>query len=70
MIIFFRKFETRDVKIARLNSILITKPINLEFLNLILYDVGVRCDRSRRRACSPFIEISMSERNLTITTTI
>ena len=61
MIEFLRKFENRGIKIARVNSILIAKSINLQFLTLILYVVGVRCDRSRFSADIPFIEKSMVE---------
>ena len=39
-----RKFKNRGIKIARVNSILITKSINLQLFTLILYGVGVRCD--------------------------
>ena len=42
MVEFFRKFENRSIKIARVNLILFAKPINLQFI-LILY-CGVRCD--------------------------
>ena len=41
---FLRKFENRGIKIARLNSILINKSINLQLFAFILYGVGVRCD--------------------------
>ena len=40
MVEFLRKFENRDNKIARDNSILITKYINLQLYTLILYAVG------------------------------
>ena len=40
MIEFLRKFENRDIKIARVNSILITKSINLQLFIFILYSVG------------------------------
>ena len=43
MIEFLRKFENCDIKIARVNSILITKSINLQLFTLIIYGVGVRC---------------------------
>ena len=59
MVEFFRKFENRDIKIDRVNSILITKSINLQLFTLILYGVGVRCDRIRFLVLSPFIEKSM-----------
>ena len=41
---FLRKFYNRNIKIARVNSILITKSINLQLFTSILYGVGVRCD--------------------------
>ena len=41
------------------NSIFITKSINLQLVTLILYGVGVRCDRRRFSGLSPFIEKSM-----------
>ena len=46
MIEFLRKFENRSIKIARMNSIHITKSINLQLFNLILCGVGgqVPCD--------------------------
>ena len=47
MIEFLRIFENRGIKIARVNSILITKYINLQFCTYILYGDGVRCDRRR-----------------------
>ena len=37
---FLRKFENRGIKILLLNSILITKSINLQLFSLILYCVG------------------------------
>ena len=37
MIEFFRKFENRGIKMTRVNSILITKSINLKSFTLILY---------------------------------
>ena len=46
MIEFLRKFEKRGIKIDWDNSILITKSINLQLFTLILYGVGVCCDRS------------------------
>ena len=39
MVQFLRKFENRGTKIARVNSILITKSINLQLFSLILYGV-------------------------------
>ena len=47
MVEFLRKFENRGIKIARVNSIIITNFINLELITLILYGVGVRCDQKR-----------------------
>ena len=37
---FLRKFGNREIKIARVDSILIIKSINLELFPLILYSVG------------------------------
>ena len=56
---FLRKFENRGIKIARVNSIFITKFINLQLFTLILYSVGVRCDRRRFSVLSPFMEKSI-----------
>ena len=39
MVKFLRKFENRRIKIVRVNSILITKSINLQLFTLILYGV-------------------------------
>ena len=61
MIEFLKKCENRGIKIARLNSILITKFINLQLFSLILYGVGVRCDRRRLPVLSLLIEKSMFE---------
>ena len=44
MIEFLRKFENYGFKIARVNSILITKSINLQLFILILYGFVIRCD--------------------------
>ena len=38
---YLRKFENRGIKIARVNSILITESINLQFFTLIWHGVGV-----------------------------
>ena len=35
-----RKFENRDIKIFRVNSILISKSINLQLFTLILFGFG------------------------------
>ena len=35
-----QKIDYRGIKIAEVNSILITKPINLQLFTLILYGVG------------------------------
>ena len=59
MIKFLRKFENCDIKIALVNSILITKSINLQLFTLILYGVGGRCDRRQFSVQSPFIDKSM-----------
>ena len=59
MIEFLRKLENRSIKIARVNSILITKSINLQLFALILYDFGVLCDLKRFRVLRIFIEESM-----------
>ena len=59
MIEFLRKFENRGIKITRVNSIHITKSINVQLFTLILYGDGVRCDRRRFYVLSPFIEKSM-----------
>ena len=40
MVEFLRKFENRGIKIARVNSSLITKSINLQLITLILCGVG------------------------------
>ena len=45
MIEFLRKFEKRDIQIARVNSILIIESINQELFTFILYGVLVCCDR-------------------------
>ena len=59
MLEFLRKFENRDIKIVLVNWILITKSINLQLFTLILYGVGVRCDRKQISVLSPFIDKSM-----------
>ena len=56
MVEFFRKNESRGIKIANLNSILVTKSINF---TLTLYGFVVRCDRGRFLVNSPFIEKSV-----------
>ena len=38
------QFENRGIKIDLVNSILITKFINLQLFTLIVYGIGVRCD--------------------------
>ena len=40
MVEFLRKLENRVIKIVRVNSILLTKSINLQLITLILYGVG------------------------------
>ena len=59
MVELLKIFENRDTKINRVNSILITKSINLQLFTLILYSVGVCCDQRRFSVLSPFIEKSM-----------
>ena len=59
MIEFFRKDENRGIKIGWVNSILVTKSINLQFFTLILYGDGVHCDRRGFSLHSPFIEKPM-----------
>ena len=59
MIEVFRKSENRSIKIARVNSIIMTKSMNLQLFILILYGFGVRCDLRRFSVLSPFIEKSM-----------
>ena len=44
MVKFLRKFENRGIKIAQVNSILITKSINLQLFTFILYGLRSRCD--------------------------
>ena len=44
MVEFPTKFENCRVKIDRLDSILITKSVNLQFFTLILYGVWGSCD--------------------------
>ena len=56
MVDFFRKRKNHGIKISPVNSFLITKSVNLQ-LTLILYGVGVRCDRRRFTVHSPFIEL-------------
>ena len=60
MIEFLRTFENRAIKIARVNSILITKYINLQLFTSILNGVGVRFDRRRLPVHSSSIEKSMA----------
>ena len=42
MVEFIRKFENPGIKIDRVNSILITKSINLQLFSFILYGGGGR----------------------------
>ena len=58
MLEFFKKFQDLCIKIALVNSVLISKSINFQLFTLIVYDVGVRCDRKRFSVLSPFIEKS------------
>ena len=59
MIEFLRKFEDCSIKIARVNSILITKSINLPLFTWILYGFGLRRDLMRFSVLIQFIEKSM-----------
>ena len=59
MVESLRKLENRGIKIARVNSILLTKSVNIQLFTLILYDVIVRCYRIRFSVLSPFIAKSM-----------
>ena len=63
---FLQKFENRSIKIARVNSILITKFINLQLFTLILSGFGVYCDLWRFSVLSPFIEKSVVVHNSTL----
>ena len=56
---FVRKLENRGIKIARVNSILITKSINLQSFTLFLYGVMVCGNRMRFSVHSQFMEKSM-----------
>ena len=62
MVEFLQKFQNRGIKIARVNSILITKSINLQKFTLILYGDEVCCDRRRFSVHSQFIEKCMPKR--------
>ena len=42
MVEFLQKFENHDIKIVRVNSILITKSLHLQLFTLILYGVGYK----------------------------
>ena len=68
MIEFLRKFENRSIKIARVNSIFITKYINSQLFTLILDGFGVRCDLRQFSVLSQFIEKYIFEL-VTVTTT-
>ena len=66
MVKFLRKLENhrrnnlRIIKMLELTRFdLVTKSINLQLFTLILYGVGVRCDRRQFLVHSPFIEKSM-----------
>ena len=62
MVEYLRKFENPSIKIARVNSIFITKSINLHIFTLILYGFRVSCDHMRFSLLSPFIVKSMFKR--------
>ena len=55
MIEFLRKFKNCGIKIALVNSILITKSISLQLFILILHGFGVRCDLRQFLVLIPFI---------------
>ena len=55
MIEFVRKFENASIIIARVNSILMSKSINLQLFTLILKGFGLRCDLRRFSVHSQFI---------------
>ena len=57
MIEFLRKIENRGIKIALVNSILITKYINLQIFTLILYGVGIYCDRQPLTDCPCIVHL-------------
>ena len=61
MVEFLWKFENRGIKIVRVNSIIITKYVDLELFTFILFGIGVRCDWRRFSVLSPFIEKSMQQ---------
>ena len=65
MVEVLRKFDNRGIKVSHY-SILISKSINLQLFTLILYGVGVHCDRRRFSVLSPFIEKSMFEAMLVL----
>ena len=56
MVKFLKTLENRGTKIAQVNSIVITKSVNLQLWTLISYGVGVRGDQRRFPVLSPFIE--------------
>ena len=61
MVEFRRKLENRGIKIAWVNSILISKSINLQLFTLILYVLGsvVMTSLNYPPVLSPFIGKSM-----------
>ena len=62
-----RKFENLGVKNARVNSILITKSVDLQLFTLLLCSFRVRCDHMRFSVLSPFMEMSMAIAVLNVT---
>ena len=56
---FLKRFENHGIKIVWVNSILITKSMNLQLFTLILYGVGARRQRRRFSVPSPLIDKSM-----------
>ena len=60
MVEFLKKFENCSIKIARVNSILMTKSINLLLFTLILDGFGWRCDVDIFKLTASFQSIDKS----------
>ena len=60
---FSENLRIVSLKLHRVNSLLITKSINLQLFTLILYGFGLRCDRRRFYVNSPFIKKSLTANN-------
>ena len=54
-----QKFGNPSIRIARVNSILVTISLNLQLFTLIVYGFSVCCDLRQFSVLSPFIEMSM-----------